>query len=308
VARHHDVWVLTRAKHRPIIEAALPSLPEPHPRFAYFDLPAPLRFWKKGTVGIALYYYLWQALAAQRAQEMHGRVSFHLGHHATFGKFAAPSLFFRLPIPFLWGPVGGGESIPIPFLRSLAWTPYLTEQLRRLGRVLSERDPLVTRTAQRCALALATTSETATRLQRLGAEKIRIFSQVGLPRSDLAQQAPAKRPGSGPFRFISVGRLVDWKGFHLGIEAFAEAADTDSTYWIVGDGPARGRLERLAARLGLLRGKVQFLGRLLPKFFIFITDGTGSFRRKCPVEAWGSSSVCCVSSAASTPLLAKNGK
>jgi glycosyltransferase involved in cell wall biosynthesis len=48
-----------------------------------------------------------------------------------------------------------------------------------------------------------------------------------------------------------MGRLLHWKGFHLGLKAFAAAAIPQSEYWIVGDGPERANLSDLVRRFGL---------------------------------------------------------
>jgi len=68
-------------------------------------------------------------------------------------------------------------------------------------------------------------------------------------------------PPEQPIRFISVGRLLHWKGVHLGLRAFAEAKLEQSEYWIVGDGPERQRLETLATELGI-KNQVHFWGSL----------------------------------------------
>jgi glycosyltransferase involved in cell wall biosynthesis len=68
---------------------------------------------------------------------------------------------------------------------------------------------------------------------------------------------------SSPFRLISIGRLLHWKGFELGLRAFAlfcpEFAAAE--YWIIGDGPERKRLQKLAQRLGV-GGRVTFWGAI----------------------------------------------
>jgi glycosyltransferase involved in cell wall biosynthesis len=51
------------------------------------------------------------------------------------------------------------------------------------------------------------------------------------------------------------------KGFHLGILAFVKSGLSDAQYWIVGDGPERSRLERLAKHLGVT-DRVRFFGQL----------------------------------------------
>jgi len=68
---------------------------------------------------------------------------------------------------------------------------------------------------------------------------------------------------SRPFRTISIGRLLHWKGFELGIRAFAKFCidNPESEYWLIGDGPERKRLERLTGELGI-EEKVVFWGHL----------------------------------------------
>lgn len=64
-----------------------------------------------------------------------------------------------------------------------------------------------------------------------------------------------------PVRILSVGRLVEKKGFETAIKAFALVANKHPSlqYRIVGSGPLRGRIERLIASLGLTE-RVQLLG------------------------------------------------
>src|SRR5579871_790234 len=71
-ARSSDLTVITRANNRAAIEKALKPSPR-EIRWLYYDLPAWSRFWKRGTGGVQLYYYLWQlgiySLAKRLAQE-----------------------------------------------------------------------------------------------------------------------------------------------------------------------------------------------------------------------------------------------
>src|SRR5207244_4392696 len=68
---------------------------------------------------------------------------------------------------------------------------------------------------------------------------------------------------SGVLRFVSCGRLLDWKGFELGLRAFAQSGLRDAQYWIIGDGRQRRRLENLAHALGI-SDRVHFWG-VLPR-------------------------------------------
>ena len=142
-----------------------------------------------------LYYYLWQIGAYFVVKKLHRNIGFDLAHHVTFVKYWAPSFLALLGVPFIWGPVGGGESTPRGFQRSFSPRGRVHELMRDLARRLAELDPFVRRTARRAAIALATTTETEQRLQALGCRKILVYSQVGLSVEEL-RRSEERRGGT----------------------------------------------------------------------------------------------------------------
>ncbi len=261
LAHRHEVWVLTRANNRRVIEDALSREPLPRAYFVYYDLPPWARWWKRGPIGVQIYYYLWQLGIYPVARALHSNVGFDLTHHVTFGKYWAPSLLCLLPVPFVWGPVGGGESAPRPFWRDFSRRGKLFETFREAARWCGEHDPLVRLTARRSALALAKAEDTAVRLRCLGAGDVEVFSEGGLLMADLSHLVRCPEPPNEPIRFCNVGRLLHLKGFHLGLRAFARAGIPGAEYWIIGDGPERRRLEAEARALGVA-DRVRFWGWL----------------------------------------------
>ena len=261
MARHHDVWVLTRAKNRPSIEEELRRHPVPGLHFEYYDLPRWAGWWRQGQRGVQLYYYLWQLGAYRTAARLHQRVMFDVGHHVTFVKYWSPSMLALLKVPYVWGPVGGGESTPKNLWRIYSLRGKIYESTRDAARWLGEHDPLVRLTARRSRRALATTPETARRLLELNAGTVRVFGESGLNSEELEMLSNLRYPNGRQFHFVSVGRLLHWKGFHLGIRAFAQAGLENADYWIIGDGPELERLQALSRRLKVA-DRVNFFGQL----------------------------------------------
>lgn len=263
VAKRHDVWLLTRPdESREQIEAAMAADPNPRLKFVYCSLP----IWKDSRClgesgGMQVHYYLWQIQAYRMARRLHGEIGFDVAHHVTHVKYYAPSLMSRLPIPFVFGPVGGGESTPPAFMKDFSLKARIYEFARGAVRRIGESDPLVRQTIRDAAVVRAPTQDSAARLRRLGAHDVEIVTESALDDDEIARLAQCAPPGDGPPRFISLGRLLHWKGFHLGLEAFAKAAIKGAEYWIVGDGPELERLKRQAAALGIA-SKVRFWGRL----------------------------------------------
>jgi colanic acid/amylovoran biosynthesis glycosyltransferase len=91
----------------------------------------------------------------------------------------------------------------------------------------------------------------------LGVEKERLrVHRLGI---DLDRFRVSSELAAG--RVMMVGRLVEKKGFEYGIRAFAHALSLGASadLCIVGEGPRRAALERLARRLGIER-RVELLG------------------------------------------------
>ena len=98
-------------------------------------------------------------------------------------------------------------------------------------------------------------------LIRLGCppDRLRIV-KVGVDLEAFAYRASARRE---PFVVLQVARLAAKKGVDTTLRGFAQARSRlgRSELWLVGDGPERRALERLAGELGVA-GDVRFLGAL----------------------------------------------
>jgi glycosyltransferase involved in cell wall biosynthesis len=273
VARHHEVWVLTRPdESKDAIEAELAANPESNLHFVYFTLPFwqdSLRWGQSGAM--QLHYYLWQVQAYFVGRKLHREIGFDIAHHVTFVRYSSPSFLSLLPIPFIWGPVGGGESAPLSFWVDFNWKNKLYESLRWAWRSLGELDLFARLTARRSAIAYATTEDTAKRLRKLGASHVQRLSESGMSELEIEQLSQCSPPTGSPVRFINIARLLHWKGIHLGLRAFARANLPDAEYWILGEGTELARLQALTLDLGIA-DRVKFFG-LLPREEVLIKLG-----------------------------------
>ncbi len=261
MARHHDVWVLTRSNNREEIEGELRRWPQPRMRFLYLDLPPWARSWKRGQRGIRLYYYLWQLLAGRSARRAHAEIGFDLVHHITFATAFVPALTFLPGVPFVLGPVGGG--VRAPWRLTAEWGPrgVVFEAMRAIRRgVARYLDPLVRLTWRRATVILAQNPETLAWLPARHRVKSRVVPNAGIDPQEIAEP---DRPLGTERLAVAAGRLVHLKGTSLAIRALAAiAADVpDLRLVVVGKGRDRDRLERLARELGVAN-RVKFTGWL----------------------------------------------
>ena len=241
-ARDHDVWVLTRAKNRGPIERVLRAAPEPSLRFVYLDLPERARWWKRGGLGERLYYVVWQLLARREARRLHAAVGFDVVHHVTFANVWLPALA-RLPdVPFVLGPVAGGQRVPVRLYRVLGVRGAMCELALLAARWSSRLNPLVRGGLQSAAVILANNEETSAALPRTCRRRAVLCSNVVVP--DELSEVDVEAAG----RPIAVyaGRLNRFKGVELAIRAIELAPEWELL--IVGEGPDKRRLRRMASR------------------------------------------------------------
>ncbi|MBD2578278.1 glycosyltransferase [Oscillatoria sp. FACHB-1406] len=259
-ARFNEVWVITREFCRPPIEEELQRNPIPNLHFVYVEPFGWKESFKGRQGGLQLHYYLWQILAYRKAKELHRKLHFDVTRHVTYVKFWSPSLVGLLPVPFIWGPIGGGESAPKPFWRDFSTKGKLYEFARDVAQRIGELDPLTRLTARRSVFTPVTTEDTAKRVRPMGAKNVQIYSEAGLSKDAIARLGQYTMPSEEPIRFISLGRLLHWKGYHLSVRAFAKANLPNAEYWLLGDGPDREHLETIARELGC-EDRIKFWGR-----------------------------------------------
>lgn len=263
LARHHEVWVLTRSNNREPIERELADHSSDHPpmKFLYVDLPGWASRLKRGQRWVHPYYYAWQFAARRVARRAHAQTPFDVVHHVTFASAFTPALV-RLPgVPFIWGPVGGGVRVPWRLVPE-GGTAAITYETLRAGRRLVGRylDPLVRLSWRGADLILVQNQETLAWLPPRYRARARVQTNCGVDDREIGSvERPAGRDDG--FVAVAAGRLMHLKGFSLALRAVSETGDHRVRLVVAGEGPQRRHLEALAADLGL-DGRVVFRGAL----------------------------------------------
>jgi glycosyltransferase involved in cell wall biosynthesis len=227
----------------------------------YVAVAAWVRFLYRWQFGVYLHYLVWQYRAWRTARGLDRRYDFDLVHHATYGSLQMGSWLWRLGKPLVFGPVGGGQRAPEAFRRYLpGW--FKTETLRNLiGGALMTFDPNVRQTMRRAALVLAANRETAQLARRLGARRVELFLDTGLPESFYGQQYPERTPHP-ELRLLWLARLYPRKALPLVLEALAQVSPRVRFHLtVIGDGPMGPLVPGWIRQYGLA-GRVTWLGEV----------------------------------------------
>ena len=267
-SRHHEVWVLTNTAPEEAVAQELQVRPNPNLHFVFHRGPTEHALRSLGRKFHLFYYpaYLsWQASAVGAARRLHAEIGFDVTQHLTWASCRFPSALAWLDVPFIWGPIGGGEVAPRSTYASLGLRPALGEVGRETSNWLTRLDPFVRHTATRAARILTTTEETKAILPSGAASKAEVYPAIGLRLRDIDQAlvgpAGAQGPAIGDTRLLFVGRLVSWKGCEFAIGAVAELtrSGTRASLTVVGVGPELSALRTLARDLGV-ESQVDFMG------------------------------------------------
>lgn len=253
--RGMNVTVLTRVESREEIEAYLRSHPETSATFHYVTVPT--RLFKPCT---RMHYALWQCFAVGVAKTLHRRRAFDVIHHVTYNSVHVPTQLWRLGVPTVFGPVGGGQTAPPSMLRYFGSSRRSEERRTLLTRSL-RYSPFHRRWLAKMSAVLASNTDTLVLINEMGRSDANLAFDVGIPRESITPHPRKFEPQGSPLRILWVARMLPRKALPLALDAFARVRHP-STLTIVGSGLPEKTVNRMIAERGL-GGRVHWSGRRL---------------------------------------------
>lgn len=253
----HQVTVFTHPRGKAAITRELELLePATAPTIVYIDIPARLRLLCRGQIGVYLHYLFWQRVAFTTAK--HRGQPYDVVHHVTWGSLHGFSALWRLGVPFIFGPIGGGQLAP-PAYREYFEDGWHFERMRGfLTKYALPFHFMGRRMLKHTRVALGTNDETLEVLRRLGAEQVSLFLDTGISEELIARPDSLRNNNGESLRLLWVARLYPRKGLPLALEALSYV-QSDAHLTIIGDGPMRERVGTWINQYGV-GSKVTWLG------------------------------------------------
>jgi glycosyltransferase involved in cell wall biosynthesis len=259
LAEFADGVVLTAPEHLPAIRRWQTTTPATALEFHEVVEPrwAPLA--RKHRVTWFLLYTVWLRRARAVGQRLHGAAPFDLAYHATYSTYWMASPVIDFEIPAIWGAVGGAVTTPLALWKYLGWRGIFDEILDFIGVRTMAMLPGTRRTWRQAAVRIVQNEATLAALPR------ELRPVTWLLNHALFTEVPSVAPCNRGRDIVLVSALESRKGVALALHALAHAPDVRLT--IIGEGPQRASLERLARRLGVAP-RVTFHGRV-PRADVF---------------------------------------
>ena len=251
------VHAITKESNRSEIEAAPPL---PNVQWHFIDVPESVGPMTTGrTVGDTVHLFRWLRVARKLCASLASRGEIELTNFVTFSAFWMPVPLADLPVPHVFGPVGGGERVPKQLsgkfsdrasadFRQFVQTSFTrTPEWREL--VLSPKTTVI-------SAGRATTD----RLTQLGADVFETGATGCLTNSlieSLDKIQPIEEPG---ITLVASGRQLRWKGHDLAVAAMPSVLKEypNARLEILGSGPEHDALKQQAVELGLSDNQVLF--------------------------------------------------
>ncbi len=252
-ARNIRVHVLTVTEGREPIEAFRALNPQPLISFTYVSVPRAFRH----TTG--MHYALWQWLAVRAARGLHRRTPFDLVHHVTYSSIHVPTQLWKLGLPTIFGPVGGGQITPAPLLPAFA-AHQRGERLRSWFTRLLPWSPLHRRWLGKMTRVLATNTDTVHLARALGSKRVEPWFDAALPKTFFAPSPRQFTTRGGPLQLVWIGRMVPRKALPLTLDVLARVQHPVQLT-LIGDGLPPEQVHRLITDRGL-GDRVHWTGKL----------------------------------------------
>ncbi len=235
----HQVYCITTSKGKEPIEKAIQN--NPNLEVAYVDLPFGLdKMYHWTQLGMYLHYLTWQWYAYRHAKQAHKKIGFDLVHHVTWGSLQQGSFMYKLPIPFLFGPAGGGQKAPKAF-RSYFQEHWATEVKReKISNILQKMNPACKAMARKAKVVLATNLDTLSMAKEMGAKEAVHILDAALPSSFFENARMPDVNNEVGLKLLWIGRFLPRKGILLVLDVMKELKIySNITLTVVGDGEMR---------------------------------------------------------------------
>jgi glycosyltransferase involved in cell wall biosynthesis len=213
----NEIFVITRLNQKKNIDYYLSQNLTTNINFIYYDLPNWLIKILKGKSNsfTYLYFYLWQIGIYFKALKITKKIDFDFIHHVTLVSYRFPSLLCLLNIPFIYGPISGGEEIPCELKKNFNLRSKFLEFIRELNNKLIKYSPLVNLTFKKSLKIIVTSEATKNKIPKKYHHKVLVELAISLDKKKLSKINEIASLDNKHFLFCYAGVLEHRKGINI---------------------------------------------------------------------------------------------
>lgn len=259
IAKEHDVRVVTQRMYKEAWDRAFAEERVPDGvRVRYIDcgmawhpnrMIAKLQSWTR--------YLGFSRKVLSVALEWHDEEPADLVQQVTYATWRVASPMWKMPIPSIWGPVGGAAVFPRQFMGILGTSARVFERVRFLAGKLAENNRGFLNCVRKSSVVMAANEETRDFLKRFRPDRL----ILELPVAYLTDQKieTFRNPsisvtnGDQCLKLFAGGNIEGRKGVSLALRAIEKLkrSGVKVHYTVAGGGPEIPTLMKLASQMGI---------------------------------------------------------
>lgn len=215
----NEVHVITRQNQKENIDKYLENKNISNLNFIYFDYPNWFIkiFKSKKNPNSYLYFILWQIGIFFKVYPLIKKLKFNYIHHVTFVSHRLPSFLAFYNIPFIFGPVSGGDMIPSNLNKNFTFTDKFKEILRKISNLYIKVSPLMNLVFLKSKKIYVNSIDTKNNIPSYFHKKTDLLLAIGINETDIIDK---KNNDNEIFRLCFGGNLINYKGINILMKTF----------------------------------------------------------------------------------------
>jgi glycosyltransferase involved in cell wall biosynthesis len=243
MAKNNELHVITRSNNREPIEAHLPQDVKNNIHFHYYDTNHFIRKFKNRAKGLYFYYFCWQLGIVSVVRKLCAIYKFDYSMHLTFGSVWMPTFLPFFNIPFIWGPVGGGDGEPKSFQKLLPFKQRIMRCVREALNKTTILNPSIFLATYRAIAILVRTENSGSIIPKVFRSKNRIILETAMESEIFYYLKENRADSATAIQLITTGRLTSSKNILTAVKSLKYIPAYYSVlFTIVGSGIEKSKI------------------------------------------------------------------
>lgn len=264
LSKKHKVCVITRRNNKEAIEKFLDdeNIRINNLKFYYYDCNKILiRLKKKLPYGVFIYYKLWQNGVQKLASDIVNIENIDVIQHITFNEYRTPGNLSKLNVPFIWGPIGGGQYYNSIFDNYMInKSTIIKEKIRNVINYTISKSNKVKSSIRRSDVVLVADKSTEKLLpKKFNNKYIRMLETAYY--HDFNFKKTYNLNKNEKIKLLWVGNIIARKGLPILIEALKKIDKNKYELVVIGEGPELDYCKDKAIKYNINKN-IKFKGKI----------------------------------------------
>ena len=206
---------------------------------------------------------MWQIGIFFVAKKITNQIKFDYIHHVTFVSYRIPSFLCLLNVPFIFGPIAGGEEIPTNLRSDFDLKSKIKEYIRDLSNNLIKYSPFINLVFKKSFKIIATTLETKSKIPNKFQNKTTVELAICPDPEYVFQKNINKQSSEELFNMCFAGVFEHRKGINIILEIIKKLKENNQKFLFnfFGEGPEKKYMQNFIKKENL-HNYTKFFGKI----------------------------------------------